>query len=255
MIYNEDTYYIGYHRNVRELGAVPALVFDTICGLLNDASNINGSVSNTTLCELLAVTPQYLRTVISKLIKVGYIEKVAGNGRGNSTTYILTEKGKQNAPLYTEKRGNKTHYKGETKRTPLNKELNKEKNNLFIMVDFEKFWSLFSVDADHENERERCERLWYVTPDETKQSILRDLEDSNYHRNTQSPFVFLKYYKEPLRFVRQGTKAFEHWREDNLAQGKRMCLLLFDGRAAYCLEEDMQKMIEAGAQLINGDWK
>lgn len=255
MIYNEDTYYIGYHRNVRELGAVPALVFDTICGLLNDASNINGSVSNTTLCELLAVTPQYLRTVISKLIEVQYIEKVAGNGRGNSTTYILTEKGKQNAPLYAEKRGNKTHYKGETKRTPLNKELNKEKNNLFIMVDFEKFWSLFKVDEDHENERERCERLWYVTSDETKQSILRDLEDSNYHRNTQSPFVFLKYYKEPLRFVRQGTKAFERWREDNLAQGKRMCLLLFDGRAAYCLAEDMQKMIEAGARLINGDWK
>ena len=102
MIRNEDTYYIGYHRNVREMGALPAVTFDTICGLLREDGI--GEISNNTLCELLGVTVQGLRKIINKLIEAGYIEIVRGIGRGNNSTYMLTQKGKQSCRLFANKR-------------------------------------------------------------------------------------------------------------------------------------------------------
>lgn len=123
------------------------------------------------------------------------------------------------------------------------------------MDDFVKFWDWFSADADHQNEKERCEKYWYLMPDAKKQSILRDVDENRKPNNILSPYVYLFNYYIPLRFVRQGTKAFDKWREDNLAAGKRMCLIRFEERIANCLSEDLPAMIEAGAVLINGDWK
>ncbi|MBO4693444.1 MAG: winged helix-turn-helix transcriptional regulator, partial [Clostridia bacterium] len=98
---NENAYYIGYYHNVRTLGAMPALVFDTIVGYIRQTGI--GYVDNDTICELLNITERYLLPIIKKLINEGYIEKDPGNGRGNKSTYYLTKKGKQKAPFYDQK--------------------------------------------------------------------------------------------------------------------------------------------------------
>ena len=98
MIRNEDAYYTGYYRNVRTLGAIPALVFDTICGMLRDRDGI-GSISDDTLMEMLGLKSKpNFRKIIADLIKAGYIEKESGKGRGNISIYYITEKGSQNHP-------------------------------------------------------------------------------------------------------------------------------------------------------------
>lgn len=251
MIYNEDTYYVGYHRNVRAMGAVTALVFDTIAGMV---MNSDGVISNDSIAELLGVTEKYVRGQIATLVQMGYIEKVAGNGRGKKTTYILTEKGEQNAPLYAQKGGTNRPKKGEQNAPLNNKDINKE-----ILIkeksNFEIFWSLFKVDAAHEGERSRAENVWCGMPEDERAAVLRELESGKRSINTKSPYVYLYNYKEPLRFVRQGSPEFTRWYNDNLAANKRMCLIKFDGRIANCLAEDLPKMIDAGAELLNGDWK
>ena len=263
MIYNEDTYYIGYHRNVRAMGAVTSLVFDTIAGMV---MNSDGVISNDAIAELLGVTEKYVREQIKRLCDMGYIDKLAGNGRGKKTTYVLTEKGEQNAPLYAQKGGTNRPKKGE-QIDPLSKRKEPKENNNkdiskvlikkenFSMEDFLKFWNLFRVDPEHENERSRCENLWLYMPTDKRASIIRELEDGRRNMSTRSQYVYLFNYKEPLRYVRQGTSGFEKWRTDNIVAGRRMCLIKFDGRIANCLSEDLPKLIEAGAELINGDWK
>ena len=263
MIYNEDTYYIGYHRNVRAMGAVTSLVFDTIAGMV---ANSDGVISNDAIAELLGVTEKYVREQIKRLCDMGYIDKLAGNGRGKKTTYVLTEKGEQNAPLYVQKGGTKRPLKGEQNAPLSQRKEPKENNNKvinkvlikkenFSMEDFLKFWNLFRVDPEHELERDRCENKWRHMEEDQRQSVIRELEDGRRNNSTKSPYVYLFNYKEPLRYIRQGTVGFEKWRTENLAAEKRMCLIKFDGRIANCLAEDLPKLIEAGAELINGDWK
>lgn len=154
MIYNENAYYTGYYRNVRTLGAIPALVFDTIAGFIRD--NGIGEIPNNTICELLGITPTGLRGIVKRLINEGYIEKQSGDGRGNKCIYYITEKGKlccpfmslkretelpvygqkggtmlplyeqkgvMELPVYGQKRGNGVTIKGK-RGYPLNKELN-----------------------------------------------------------------------------------------------------------------------------------
>ena len=264
MIYNEDTYCIVYHRNVRELGAIPALVLNTIAGMV---AHSDGQISNDSLAELLGITERYLRPQIELLINAGYIDKISGNGRGKKTTYVLTEKGDQNVPLYAKKGGTKCTKKGEQNVPLYNKEINKdyttrtrvakeeEKKEFLIGLDmelFNRFWNAFKVDAEHESERERCERAWYYKSDDEKQSIIRSVEDGSARKWTQSPFVWLQNFKAPLPFVRQG-EACKRWLKEHADE--RKCVILFDGSSAFCLASDLEKMIEAGAKLVNGDWK
>ena len=253
MIYNEDTYCVLYHRTVREIGAVQAVVFNTIAGLIQAG---DGCISNDTLCDLCGCTEQYIRKILAALIDAGYIDKVAGNGRGKKTAYILTEKGKQNAPLYAPKRGNKVHQKGETKCTPINKDINKD-NKLINMEDFSKFFDMFKCDPEHENERERCERVWLYLPDDKKQAIFTDLEQPRPRRsnNTNSPYVYLYNFKTPLPYMRQGTAKFTNWLMEHKQKGDRICMVRYDDHVAWCLADDLPTMIEAGAELINGDYK
>lgn len=150
MIYNEETYYIGYHKNVRELGALPAVAFDTIAGLLRPNGGI-GDIANSTLCDLLGISDKGLRNIISKLIEHGYLDKVQGNGRTNKTTYVLTKKGEQSSVFLAEKggtnykkRGNKVPLKGEQS-TAINTELNKE---------YKEYLSSFEVQSPSNDERE-----------------------------------------------------------------------------------------------------
>ena len=118
MIRNEDAYYTGYYRNVRALGAIPALVFDTIVRQIRVYNS--GEIANNTIQELMGVKSK--RTIIDAikdLIAVGWIECTKGNGSGNKSVYILTEKGVKNAPFIDEKgaknapkRVQKMHLKG-----------------------------------------------------------------------------------------------------------------------------------------------
>ena len=252
MIYNEETYYVGYHRNVRELGAVPALIFDTIAGLIY---NSDGCIGNDTIAELLGITERYLRQQLDVLIRMGYIDKVPGNGRGKKTTYILTKKGEQNAPLYAKKGGTKRHEKGE-QNDPLKEKDNNKDNIIINMEDFVKFWDLFKVDDEHYLERERCERLWYVMPEDKRQSVIRDLEDGHKPNKTKSPFVYLRYYEKPLRYMRQGTKVitlfFVFYREHSRRIQNRIFAHLLVGLKAHtfddaCLARDMNGRIRIDA--------
>lgn len=150
MIKNEDAYYQGYYRNVRALGAIPALVFDTICGLIREKGI--GEIANSTLLEMLGIrSKNTLNDAIDKIIKVGYIEKRAGDGRGNKCIYYITEKGSKNAPfmnkkgvrIYTERGQNLTEKGSEN--DPINTVLNKELN---------KNLSSFEVQSPSKDERE-----------------------------------------------------------------------------------------------------
>ena len=130
MIYNEDAYYKGYYRNVRALKAVPALVFDTICGLLGD--NTSGEIANGTLRDLLGVSKQCILDAIDKIQVAGYIEYKNGKGCGNKSMFTITEKGLKNIPFIDKKRSKKETEKVQnldekgTEIRPINKELNKE---------------------------------------------------------------------------------------------------------------------------------
>ena len=132
MIKNEDTYCIVYHKIVRELGAWEAVIYSTIATLLRKTDGI-GEVSNQTLMDMLGKDRKSLSRWIDSLIQSGYIEKRAGDGRGNISIYYITEKGDkmttfnikkggQNDP----KRGANCPIKGD-KMTPINKGEIKEK--------------------------------------------------------------------------------------------------------------------------------
>ena len=92
-----------------------------------------------------------LNDAIDKIIKVGYIEKRAGDGRGNKCIYYITEKGSKNAPfmnkkgvrIYTERGQNLTEKGSEN--DPINTILNKELN---------KNLSSFEVQSPSKDERE-----------------------------------------------------------------------------------------------------
>ena len=232
MIYNEDAYYTGYYRNVRALGAIPALVFDTIAGLVREDGI--GEIANNTLCDLLGITERYLRPIVKKLIDEGYIKKKQGDGRGNKCIYYITEKGEQNAPFYKQKRGNKMSKKGEqnvkkggTKRTLLNTDINKElkesgdvardahehtlsnttttfleeENNKsqkqITMSEFDEFWKLYPGDPDWSHEKEHCENFWRYMSDEHRAKLIKQLRAGLRWRvrENDNPIWYLRNYK------------------------------------------------------------
>ena len=287
MIKNEDTYYIGYHKNVRELGALPAVAFDTIAGLLRPNGGI-GDIANSTLCDLLGISDKGLRKIIAKLIECGYLDRVQGNGRTNKTTYALTKKGEQSSVFLVEKggtkfpkRGNKVPKKGE-QNSPINTELNKElkesggdtrdardphalsttPQNFENMEDFNLFWELYPGDPQWTAEKENCERVWFGMRQEWRDRLIQQLRNGQRWRvrENDNPLWYLRNYngevvKGELPYLRQGTAQFTKWRDDNVQNGIRMCLIRFEDHVAYCLASDLPVMIDAGAKLLNGDWK
>lgn len=280
MIYNEEAYCNCYYRTIRELGAVPALVFNTIAGLLR-TKNGYGEINNETLCELIGVTVQYLRSVIKKLISEGYIEKVAGKGRGNISIYYITEKGKQNIPFFDQKRETKPIIKGkqnapkrETKRTLsniYNTELNTGGKNVYAgapapaptttptQEDFFKFWSLFCPDTSHDHDKENCFAVWQSMSESDRKMLLDDLRAGRRYKKTDNPYWYLKDWQAPLPFMRQGTQAFADWLDRARKDGKGVLLIKYpvdpnvpvdQAPLAYCLAEDKDKMLNAGAVLL-----
>lgn len=285
MIRNEDAYYTGYYRNVRELGAVPALVFDTIAGLLRATDGI-GEINNDTLCELIGITVQYLRPIIKKLIASGYIEKQAGVGRGNKSIYYITEKGKQNIPFYAQKRetirtekGKQIVSKRETKPTLLNKVLNKElkesggvsreaqsptlsdttPQKKETMEDFELWWSLdFGKQPEWEWRKAECERAWYAMQMNWRDNLVQMARENVRWRkkNNDDPFWYICNYEgqpaqRELPFYRQGTPKFGKWLDEQEKAGRDIAIMRYEGTLAFCLVSDRDMMEAAGAQFVS----
>jgi predicted transcriptional regulator len=288
MIQNENTYYIGFHRNVREMGAIPALVFDTICGLLRDPENETGYISNSTLCNLLDITAQGLRKIISRLIADGYLEKNTAIGRGNKTTYILTEKGKQSCPFYEQIKGKRGFQKRETwfpKKgnvvSPLNTELNKElkesdgdmreaqshtlsnttPKDFDIMKDFNEFWELYPEAKEFPAERKNCERVWFGMCEEWKQKLLNQLRNGLRWRKKEhdNPYWYLQNYngeevEGELPYMEQGTAKFGKWIAEAERKNVPVDLVKIkigdNQKFVYCLHEDLETMIAAGAEFV-----
>ena len=287
MIYNDDAYYHGYYRNVRTLGAIPALVFDTIAGLLRNSDGI-GEISNGTLCDLLGITERQLRPVIAKLIEIGYVEKKNGDGRGNKSIYYITEKGYKNVPLYNQKRvtnlskkGNifvaKGLQNGNPLNTVLNKELNKESGgvlrdaqsptlsittpqNFENMEDFNEFWNLYPEAKNYPQEKESCERVWSLMQKEWREKLVQQLRDGKrwrpaYGNDRDNPVWYLRNYagqdvETELPFMRPGTVKFEKWCNETWKAGKKIALIRYAGSLAYCQMEDLQTMQSAGAEYL-----
>ena len=264
MIYNEDTYYIGYHKNVREIGALPAVTFDTICGLLREDGI--GEISNSTLCDILGVTPQGLRKIVSRLIEADYIKIVRGIGRGNTSTYEITEKGKQCCRLFTNKRettfpkkGNNVSLKGKQS-YPIKEELKKELKEkeetptpVVMEKEFLEFWDkmLFSPDWDYD--KENCARVWDGMPSEWRTKLVTMAQNGLRWRTKENdkPIFYLRDYRGQdvnmeLPFVRNGSAQIDHWQRD----GKTICVMMYEGRVAYCLAENRPTMESAGAQYL-----
>lgn len=215
MIYNENAYYTGYYRNVRTLGAIPALVFDTIAGFIRD--NGIGEITNSTICELLGITPFGLRKIVKRLIDDGYLEKQSGAGRGNKCIYYITEKGKlccpfmslkretplplyepkreTRLPLYMQEKGNVVAIKGQ-RGCPLNKELNTDNSGGDTRYtrgtpphtttttfensekkDFEEFWEKYPEAKLYPQEKEICQKEWDKMCPEWRENILQQLRN------------------------------------------------------------------------------
>ena len=290
MIKNEDTYCTVQHKIVRELGACEAVVYGTIQGLLRKTDGYGG-VSNQTIMDMCGMNRKSLSRYIDKLIQAGYIEKVSGDGRGNISIYYISKKGDKMTTFSEEKggqndpkRGTNLPIKGD-KMTPINKGENKEINkesggdnaheardphalsdttplNFENMEDFNLFWELYPGDPNWRGEKENCERVWFGMSQEWRERLIQQLRDGKRWRvrENDNPYWYLRNYngediKGELPFMRQGTAAFEKWRSRNEAAGIRMCLLHFDGRVACCLYSDLQTMVDAGAKVLNDNWK
>ena len=265
MIHNEDAYYTGYYRNVRALGAVPALVFDTICGLIRETGI--GEIANSTLCDLLGITPQGLIKVVRKLIETGYIDKSKGDGRGNKTVYMLTEKGKQSCP-FIEKKGSTTFNKRVNdvslkgkQRLTINKELKEEINKessgvlreaqsptpftpttqiLENMEDFKLFWDLYPGDPEWSHEKESCERAWFAMQQSWRDNLVQQLQrgkrwrplDKQHHERNNPLWYIQNYNGETvpveLPFLRQGSRRFSAWLEESQRNGRKIILMRYD---------------------------
>lgn len=266
MIYNDDTYYIGYHKNVRALKAVPALVFDTIVGLLRDPNNKTGEVANKTLQDILGVSKPTIVDAINKIIEVGYIVRTNGDGRGNKSVYVITEKGKKNIPFMNKKgsrnfteRVKEIDYKGK-EILPINEELNKELKEkeetptpVVMEKEFLEFWDkmLFSPDWDYD--KENCARVWDGMPSEWRTKLVAMAQNGLRWRTKENdkPIFYLRDYRGQdvnmeLPFVRNGSAQIDHWQRD----GKTICVMMYEGRVAYCLAESRATMESAGAQYL-----
>lgn len=291
MVKNEDTYCTVQHKIVRELGAWEAVVYGTIANLLRKTDGI-GEVSNQTIMDLCGINNKMsLFRYINKLIESGYIEKREGKGRGNISIYYITKKGNNLLPI-SEKKGNKNDTEKVTKMNekgnnllPLNKGINKEINkesggdnaheardphalsdttplNFENMEDFNEFWEMYPGDPNWQGEKENCERVWFAMSQEWRDRLIQQLRDGKRWRvrENDNPYWYLKNYsgeavKSELPYLRQGTVTFEKWRSSNEVAGIRMCLLHFEERVAYCLYSDLQTMMDAGAKVLNDNWK
>ena len=273
MIYNEDAYYTGYARNVREFGggskgSYIALVFDTIAGLIRETGT--GEVANSTILDMYGGSAPTLRDAISVLISKGYLDRKSGDGRGNKSVYIITKKGKENCPFMQEKgekifpkRGKNFSIKGKESFT-LNKELNKELKEReetptlkkVVMEDFEKWWNLFPGDPEWNYDKENCEKVWSLMQPEWREKLVTMAERGIRWRNKQNekPIFYLRYYQGQdaqveLPFIRQMTKEFARWMEEHEKKDK-ICFIRYEDNGAFCLEKDLQTMIDAGAVWV-----
>ena len=272
MIRNEDTYYIGYHRNVREMGALPAVTFDTICGLLREDGI--GEISNNTLCELLGVTKQGLIKVVGKLIEAGYIEIVRGIGRGNNSTYMLTQKGKQSCRFFANKRStklpekvNNVTEKGQQS-LPIIADINKElkKGELpptpdVMEKDFLEFWDKMSFSPDFDFDKKHCSDVWDSMSDEWQQKLLQQARMNLRWRNkpNDKPYYYLLDYRGQdvqveLPIMRQGTAKFAKWVEAAQQNGETISLFHeIDGdevHLVYALAKDRAVCEAAGLRFL-----
>lgn len=256
------------------MGAIQALVFDTICGLLR--TNESGEIANGTIQEMLGVKSKNTITdAIKDLVAAGWIVRSKGNGSGNKSVYALTEKGSKNVPFMREKgvkncaqRGQNLTEKG-LKNAPLNKELNKElkerevtptpisnQNEKIIMKDFETWWSKYPGDPEYSYDKENCEKVWSLMQPEWREKLVTMAERGIRWRTKQNdkPIFYLRDYtgqdaQMELPFVRQGSKTFAKWIEDHEHKDV-ICLFRYEGSLAYCLEDAKQMMIDAGAEFI-----
>lgn len=263
MIYNEEAYYTGYYRNVREIKAVPALVFDTIVGLLRDPNNKTGEIANKTLQDMLGVSKQTVLDAINKIIEFGWIVRTNGDGRGNKSVYALTEKGLKNVPFIDKKgsknwteRVKKIDYKGQEIR-PINKELNKElkesgddmhasaqshalsnttPQNFENMEDFNfNLWfELFTDRSEWQHEKENCERVWFAMSQQWRDNLVQMAQKGLRWRKRENdnPYWYLKNYngevaQVELPYFRQGTKKFEDWYNNNRLTRTKMVLMRY----------------------------
>lgn len=283
MIHNEDAYYTGYFRNVRELGAVPALVFDTICGLIRETGI--GEIANSTLMEFLGIkSKRTLIDAINKIVEAGYIEKKNGDGRGNKCIYYITEKGAENVPFMVEKGCRKytkrvqiLHEKG-AENAPINKVLNKElkesggvthdaqhaplstttPQNFGNMDDFNEWWSLFTGDTEWQGEKENCERVWNTLQQSWRDNLVQMAKNGLRwrQRENDNPYWYLKNYngetaQRELPYMRQGTLKFTRWLDEQERAGRKIAIMRYEGSLAYCLTSDVELMESAGAQFLS----
>ena len=287
MIKNEETYCVVWHKLVRELGACEAVIYGTIASLLRKTDGI-GEVSNQTLMDMCGLNNKMsLKRYMDKLIAAGYIEKRAGDGRGNISIYYVTEKGNNLLP-FNEKKGNKNDTERVTKMNekgnnllPINKGINKELNkesdgvmreahttplsttttNFENMEDFNLFWDLYPGDPEWSWRKEECERVWYAMQTSWRDNLVQMLQNGIRWRKRENddPYWYLKNYNgqvvhAELPFVTQGTAKFIRWIDDAKRNGREVVMVRYENILRHCLKTDLQTMIAAGAEYV-GEFK
>lgn len=291
MIKNEDTYCNVQHKIVRELGAWEAVVHGTIANLLRKTDGY-GNVSNDTLISLIGRDKKSIYRWIDRLVDAGYLEKVGGKGRGNISIYYITKKGGNMTPFNEEKRGQIDTEKGAnmTKKggemPPINKGINKEINkesgddmhasaqshtlsttpqNFENMENFNLWFELFTRGSEWQHEKENCERVWFGMTQQWRDNLVQMAQNGLRWRKRENdnPYWYLKNYngevaQVELPYLRQGTKKFEDWYNNNRLTRTKMALMRYREPGdrddaptlAYCLATDMQTMMDAGAEFV-----
>ena len=201
--------------------------------------------------------------------------------KGNNLLPFSEKKGNKNIP----ERVTKIYEKGNNL-LPINKGINKElkesdgdtreaqspslsttttffeennfnNQNQNTMEDFNEFWSLYPGDPEWSHEKEACERAWYSMQQSWRDNLVQQLRQGKRwrKRDQDNPVFYIKNYngEQPvgeLPFVKQGTIIFGHWIDEAERNGKDVCVMRYNGSIVYCLADDKQQMLDAGAVFI-----
>lgn len=241
------TYTIVLDSLCESVGAVAAIIACKVAAL---DSGEGCEVSTAYFIKLLGVDIRTFRKEVKKLQVLGYIECKTRCGRGKNTIY---KKGANMLP-FSEEKGCKNVLKKGAKMHTINYNKSIVNNNAPVRDTsfddlFRAFWAAFNPPKEHQIEFTRCAALFAKMDKAVKQNILVELQGGKRRKNASgkdytSPYLYLVDYKPTLPIWRIGDPAITADMVDALN------IVRLDGSAYYCKPNDLNALVERGAQVI-----
>lgn len=242
------------------VGADAAIIAGKVVSMCGE--NEQCEISLKYLSDILGVSIDQVRRYISKLQALGYIEYIPRNGRG---ILPIFKKGANMQPFMS-KKGSKNAAEKVAKMQPNNidnniivcldnapaRTLNKQNKQTKkkIMEDFNIFWQAFffgsyaKYEREQEAYKERAQSVWSLMTDAARESCIKELRNGKRYDKTTFVVYYLQHYQEPLRIWYDGDSDLTPQLVGQLVR------LKYKERWAYCLPEDADKAVKAGAVIM-----